>query len=85
LLKLALDATLQAASVIDDSAADAWSGSHGRRTGTIGFDGERSCDPPSCGDRYATDAIGSPTGRRASAFACKRSPARQPVKKPSRP
>jgi hypothetical protein len=35
---------MQAPSVIDGNAAVAWSGSHGRRLGTIAFDGQRSCD-----------------------------------------
>jgi hypothetical protein len=40
LLRIALDATSQAASVIAGPAAVALSGSHGRRTGTIAFDGD---------------------------------------------
>jgi hypothetical protein len=45
---------LQAPSVIDGSAVVASSGSHGRRTGTIGFDGEQSCAACSGRDRIAT-------------------------------
>ena len=54
LLRTALDATLQAASVIDGAAAAAWSGSDSPRIGTIAIDdGLRSPGRLGAGDRNA--------------------------------
>jgi hypothetical protein len=72
LLRIALDATLQAASGIAGSAAVALSGSHGRRTGTIAFDGEHACGdckPKRCAGRKA---ITAPRAERTAAGATPR-------------
>jgi len=61
LLRIALDATLQATSVIDCPAAVAWSGSYGRPLGTIAFDGRRSRDVANRDDRF-----GYPVGARGT-------------------
>jgi hypothetical protein len=65
LLRLALAVTLQAANVIADPAAAVCSGSHGRRNGTIAFDGHRSSAGAGRRDRNATNALVSarPAGR----------------------
>jgi hypothetical protein len=52
LLKITLDVSLQAASVLDGPAAAAGSGSLGRRNGTIAIDGMRSSAVTGPCDRF---------------------------------
>jgi hypothetical protein len=63
LLESALDAVLQAASVIAEAAAVACSGSHGRRIGTIAFDGDHVCGAGSSECCAETKAITVHTAR----------------------
>ncbi len=57
LLKIAIDVSLQAASVLDAPPAGACSGSLGRRNGTIAIDGQRSRDRSRPDYPYRVEAL----------------------------